>query len=416
MSTTIQNLLQSALGDVARASKWDVAFSFTNPNIFPSAKNVALMCKTTQFPARGMTNIELKYKGRTIPVRGQVKYSQRWECTFYCDSANQLKKGFETWIEAMDEAVHYSDNLGDDVTNTISIHNNTGYVKDIALFQESFDESQNSCKYILRNCFPLEVGPISVSAEGPGALEEFTVTFCYTHFDIEVLKGEAGNFVDSFMSKLKSASSDVISSLVGSVYGQISSFLESSGINSLADTISSAPSTLLDSFTSAFSKSKGASLALGGTTDLSGIASSIGSGISSFTSAISSGINNAVSSIGSVIGNIAGTATAYISNMLSGVTDAVSGLLSGGASSLGSLSSSLSSTITSAANQLKISNANTSVISGLDASEAANIAKKRAETLVSSASGAVSGAVSGALSSATSAASSAISAVTSKLG
>lgn len=382
MSTVIQNLLQSALGDVARASKWDVAFSFTNPDIFPSAKNVALMCKTTQFPARGMSNIELKYKGRSIPVRGQVKYTQRWECTFYCDSANKLKKGFETWIEAMDETVHYSDNLGQDVQNTISIHNNTGYVKDIAIYQESFDESQNSCKYILRNCFPLEVGPISLSAEGPGALEEFTVTFCYTHFDIEVLKGEAGNFVDAFMSKLKSASSDVINSLVGSMYGQISNFLNSSGINALADTISNAPSTLLDSFTSAFSKSKSASLALGGTTDLSGITSSIGSSVSSFTSGISSTINNAMDSIGTVIGNIAGTATAYISNMLSGVSDAISGLLSGGASALGSLSSTFSGIVTSAANKMKISNANTTIVAGLDASEAENIAKKRSEQLV----------------------------------
>lgn len=382
MSTTIQNLLQSALGDVARASKWDVAFSFTNPDIFPSAKNVALMCKTTQFPARGMTNIELRYKGRSIPVRGQVKYTQRWECTFYCDSANKLKKGFETWIEAMDETVHYSDNLGQDVQNTISIHNNTGYVKDIAIYQESFDETQNSCKYILRNCFPLEVGPISLSAEGPGALEEFTVTFCYTHFDIEVLKGEAGNFVDAFMSKLKSASSEVISSLVGSMYGQISNFLNSSGINALADTITNAPSTLLDSFTSAFSKSKSASLALGGTTDLSGISSSIGSSLSSFTSGVSSAINNAMDSIGTIVGNIAGTATAYISNMLSGVSDAISGLLSGGASALGSLSSTFSSVVTSASNKMKISNANTTIVAGLDASEAENIAKKRAEQLV----------------------------------
>ena len=382
MSTTIQNLLQSALGDVARASKWDVAFSFTNPDIFPSAKNVALMCKTTQFPARGMTNIELRYKGRSIPVRGQVKYTQRWECTFYCDSANKLKKGFETWIEAMDETIHYSDNLGQDVQNTISIHNNTGYVKDIAIYQESFDESQNSCKYILRNCFPLEVGPISLSAEGPGALEEFTVTFCYTHFDIEVLKGEAGNFVDAFMSKLKSASSEVVNSLVGSMYGQISNFLNASGINALADTISNAPSAMLDSFTSAFAKSKASSLALGGTTDLSGIGGSLTSSITSFTSGVSSAINNAVSSIGSIVGNIAGTATAYISNMLSGVSDAISGLLSGGASMLGSLSSSIASTVTSAANKMKISNANTSVIAGLDASEAENIAKKRAEQLV----------------------------------
>ena len=32
MSTKVQNLIQSALGDGARSSKFDVLFQFTNPN------------------------------------------------------------------------------------------------------------------------------------------------------------------------------------------------------------------------------------------------------------------------------------------------------------------------------------------------------------------------------------------------
>lgn len=382
MSTTIQNLLQSALGDVARSTKWDVAFSFTNPNIFPSAKNVALMCKTTSFPSRGHQKIDLKYMGRTIPIRGQITYKQTWECTFYCDSANKLKNGFETWIEALDEKVHYSDSVNQSVSNTISVHSKTGYVKDIAIYQESFDESQNSCKYILRNCFPIEVSPLELSAEGPGNLEEFTVTFAYSHYDIEVLKGESGNFVDSFMSKLKNGSSDLISSLVGKAYGEISNFLNASGINALADTITSLPQSALNSFTSAFSQAFSDKLALGNTTSLSSVVANVAGGLSSLTSGISGAISSAVSTAASAIGSIAGTAGAYMSNMLSGVTDAISGLLSGGAEMLGSLSGSVASSVTSLANKMKISNANTTVIAGLDASEAENIAKKRAESLV----------------------------------
>lgn len=382
MSTTIQNLLQSALGDVARSTKWDVAFTFTNAKMFPTAKNVALMCKTASLPSRGHTNIDLKYMGRSIPIRGQIKYRQTWECTFYCDSANKLKSGFETWIEALDETVHYAEEVSTSVSNTISVHSKTGYVKDIAIYQESFDESQNSCRYILKNCFPIEVSPIELSAEGPGSLEEFTVTFAYSHYELEVLKGESGNFVDSFMSKLKSGSSDLISSLVGAAYGEISSFLDASGINALADTITSIPQSALSSFTSAFTSAFNSSLALGNTTSLSGIASSISGGLSSLTSGLSSMISSAVSSVSSALGSIAGTASAYMSNMLSGVSDAISGLLSGGASMVSGLSGSVASALNSVTNQMNIANANTTVIAGLDQSNQAAIEKARAAAKV----------------------------------
>lgn len=378
MSTIVQNLLQSALGDGARSTKWDVAFAFTNPTMFPSAQNVAMMCKTTALPARGMSTIELKYKGRTIPIRGQVKYPQRWECTFYSDSAHKLKNAFETWIEAMDETVHYEE-VNQYTSDTITLHGKQGYVKDIAIYQESFDETQNSCRYILHNVFPVEVSPVSLSSEGPGTVEEFTVTFSYSHYEIESLKGESGNFVDSFITKLKNAGAEVVNSIVGSMYSEISNFLNSSGINALADTISMIPNNLLNSASQAFAERFNSVLALGGA---GGFTEGKGFSIASSISSLTSGIGSGISSITSLIGSIAGTAAAYIGNMLSGISDAVSGLLSGGLDALSGLSSSVSGALSSITGSSKLDSANTEVSGALDAAEAAKFAKDRAAAQV----------------------------------
>ena len=90
--SSVANLIQTAIGDGARTTKYDVAFQFTNPSMFPSAQNVAVMVKTTSFPAKQHQTIDFKYAGRSIPIRGQIKYSNTWECTFYLPQDHSIKK------------------------------------------------------------------------------------------------------------------------------------------------------------------------------------------------------------------------------------------------------------------------------------------------------------------------------------
>ena len=108
MSTNVQNLIQSALGDGARSTKFDVMFQFTNPNLFPNQRNVAVLVKSSNFPSKSCSTINVPYKGRAIPIRGQEKFSQTWECTFYLDENHKIKNAFEAWIDALDETVHYA--------------------------------------------------------------------------------------------------------------------------------------------------------------------------------------------------------------------------------------------------------------------------------------------------------------------
>ena len=255
MSTNVQNLIQSALGDGARSTKFDVMFQFTNPNLFPNQRNVAVLVKSSNFPSKSCSTINIPYKGRSIPIRGQEKFSQSWECTFYLDENHKIKNAFEAWIDALDETVHYAEAENSLVTSTRSKHVSTNnYTTEICLFQQNFNDTDQTAKYILHNVFPTEVGSVQLSSEGPGNLLEFTVTFSFSYFDLEVMKGSQGNFISSAMENLKnsiaSAGQEIIGAINNEISNQVNAFVKASGVEELMGQGSNFVSSMVDDVSS----------------------------------------------------------------------------------------------------------------------------------------------------------------------
>lgn len=247
MSST-SDLIHSAIGEGARSTKFDVAFQFTNPSMFPSAQNVAVMVKTTTFPAKQHQTIDFKYAGRSIPIRGQVKYSNTWECTFYLPQDHSIKKAFESWIDALDEMVYFENTPSVDVSRTRSLHNRSGYSTDIAIYQLDFTGQNQVARYTLHNVFPIEVQPLTVQSDGPGDIEELSVTFSFSHFELESLKSSSGAFVDNLVNKISGELSDIGSNLLNKLGSEIASFLPGSiGDGAILDDIANAPQKIVDS-------------------------------------------------------------------------------------------------------------------------------------------------------------------------
>lgn len=247
MSST-SDLIHSAIGEGARSTKFDVAFQFTNPSMFPSAQNVAVMVKTTSFPAKQHQTIDFKYAGRSIPIRGQVKYSNTWECTFYLPQDHSIKKAFESWIDALDETVYFEQTPSVDVSRTRSLHNRSGYSTDIAIYQLDFTGQNQVARYTLHNVFPIEVQPVTVNSDGPGDIEELSVTFSFSHYELESLKSSSGAFVDNLVNKISGELADVGSNLLNKLGSEIASFLPGSlADGSLLDDIANAPQKIIDS-------------------------------------------------------------------------------------------------------------------------------------------------------------------------
>ena len=105
MANVIQTMINNALGDGARSTKFECYIGLDT--FGAGSKTLSAMVKASGFPSKSHDVIDFKFKGRSIPLRGQVKYDQTWSCSFYMDESHTLKKAFSDAIEALDEVHNY---------------------------------------------------------------------------------------------------------------------------------------------------------------------------------------------------------------------------------------------------------------------------------------------------------------------
>jgi len=228
MSSVIQNIMQKTLGDGARATKFDVLFEFTNPKSALPPQDAMALVKATTFPGVTHTTMDFKYKGRSVPIRGQVKYTQTWDCTFYLTQDHSLKYAFDNWIVALDEVHGYAmrGQGGAFLNETRKQHAQRGYTTTIKLYQKDFEDTTETAEYTLFNVYPTEVTPIQYSYDSTGQIQEFTVTFAYSYFTMGIHKGGAGNFIDTLIGKFKDASKALVDGVIGGLSNSINSFVK----------------------------------------------------------------------------------------------------------------------------------------------------------------------------------------------
>jgi len=225
MSDYIQNILQNTIGDGARSTKFEAFFAFTDINNQISKEDQITMCKTSSFPGKSHTTIDLKFKGRSIPIKGQTKYTQTWDCTFYLTEDHRLKKAFENWIEALDQQHNYLDVSESTVLPALQGKHFNGYTTELLVYQRNFKDDANTAEYTLHNAFPTEVSAVNTNYESRGELLEFTVTFAYSHFTSSVNKGKDGNFIDEIAGKAKAAISKYIKDTSANIGDSINRYI-----------------------------------------------------------------------------------------------------------------------------------------------------------------------------------------------
>lgn len=196
MSSVIQNLLDNTLGDGARSTKFDCLINFNNTNLFNNTEEIAVLAKTSQFPGKTHEIIDLKFKGRSIPIKGQVKYDNTWTCTFYLTEDHDLKKAFEDWIESLDQ-VHNLMQVSDNVKNAQK-SNQVSYDTNLIIRQLDFsgDSDKGKMEYTLHHCFPKSVSAVDVDYTAVGTILEFTVEFSYAYYTTTNNTDDAGTFIE----------------------------------------------------------------------------------------------------------------------------------------------------------------------------------------------------------------------------
>lgn len=225
MSSVIQNLLENTLGDGARPTKFETFIQFNNTGLFGNEQDIVALVKTSQFPGKSHDTIDLKFKGRTIPVKGQVKYDNTWTCTFYLTQDHALKTAFENWIESLDQVHNMQD--PDLKVKAAQAINSLSYATDLSIAQMDFHGDQQTTFYTLHNAFPKSVSAVDVDYSQVGTIIEFTVEFSYSHYDVQMEKTSLGSYVDQIKSKGES----YVSQIVGSAKQQISNVFSGAKAN-----------------------------------------------------------------------------------------------------------------------------------------------------------------------------------------
>jgi hypothetical protein len=169
----IDDFKANLIGGGARANQFRV--TITPPSgiaIGLDTRRTSFLVKGAALPTRAITEIELKFRGRTIFMAGDAAVPEAWETTFLNDTDFMIKNAIERW----------SNGINDFALNT-GVVSPSDYQTDLTVEQLDRDETVLKT-YILRNCWPTTSGAaITLDMATENGVEEFEVTWRYQHFE-----------------------------------------------------------------------------------------------------------------------------------------------------------------------------------------------------------------------------------------
>ena len=168
---TLDEFKANLIGGGARANQFRVTFN--TPGAIATGLDVrkaSFLIKAAALPGQTIGEIAVPFRGRNLYIAGDREF-ETWETTVINDTDFNIRNAMERWQNAMND-----------------FQTNTGltYVADYTadLTVEQLDRDDTVLKsYILRNCMPQGTGAIELSYETANAIEEFTVTWRYSHFE-----------------------------------------------------------------------------------------------------------------------------------------------------------------------------------------------------------------------------------------
>lgn len=229
MSNKVQSKMNFYLGDAARATKFAIT-GITDP--FDTNSEHYLIIKTAQFPGKFHDVIDFKYKGRNIPIKGQIRYDNTWTCTFYLEESHKLRFMFMDWIEALEQKHNMSKGLTDTVWNGRTKLAQNGYASTITLVQFNFDdETQHTATYQLHNACPKSVSSVELDYSNVGTVLEYTVEFSFSHFEYSDGSEIMGGIINGIKNKIINKLQNIVSSVKNNVTSALGSAISSAKSN-----------------------------------------------------------------------------------------------------------------------------------------------------------------------------------------
>ena len=165
------NAFRTALAGGARPNLFTIGFGELPSGV--ALPDTGVLIKAGALPAYTIGVIEVPFRSRRIKVPGDRTFAE-WTITVINPEDQRIRKGFEDWMSYI---VH------NDFSNANSRRAGSGvdYKTRIAVQQLTDNTRAHSHEVKLFDAFPTDVSSIELSYDTTDAVEEFTVTFQYSH-------------------------------------------------------------------------------------------------------------------------------------------------------------------------------------------------------------------------------------------
>ena len=168
----IDDFKANLIGGGARANQFRI--TITPPPgiaIGLDVRRTSFLVKAAAIPSIEMNFIAVPFRGRNVFYPGDRPDPGDWATTFYNDTDFMIRNAMENWSNGIN-----------DFANNTGLTNPADFQTDLQV--EQLDRDDTILKtYILRNCFPTSIAEITLDMSSNDAIEEFAVTWKYTHLE-----------------------------------------------------------------------------------------------------------------------------------------------------------------------------------------------------------------------------------------
>ena len=168
----IDDFKANLIGGGARANQYRV--TITPPPgiaIGLDVRRTSFLVRSSNLPGMTMGEIPIAFRGRNIYIAGDRTFDEAWTTTFFNDTDFMIRNAMERWSNGINDL---ADNTG--------VIAPADYQTDLTV--EQLDRDDTVLKsYIFRSAWPVNVSSIDLTSDNATAIEEFSVTWRYQHFE-----------------------------------------------------------------------------------------------------------------------------------------------------------------------------------------------------------------------------------------
>ena len=168
----IDDFKANLIGGGARSNQFRVTIT-APPGIAIGldVRRTSFLVRSSNLPGMTMGEIPIAFRGRNIYIAGDRTFDEAWTTTFFNDTDFMIRNAMERWSNGINDL---ADNTG--------VIAPADYQTDLTVEQLDRDDAILK-SYIFRSAWPLSVSSIDLTSENATAIEEFSVTWIYQHFE-----------------------------------------------------------------------------------------------------------------------------------------------------------------------------------------------------------------------------------------